>query len=746
MDKEVNSSANFYAEEMRLLGVNEENNKFELINLEAEPPIPKRQLRKIFSQDKKGNIQIAFWNLRREIPTFYINKTGNPREWRQTRLKEPKGDMKYQTPAGEGTYPWLGPKITLWYEERKVLKTLFITEGAKKAMKAQIHGVPCIGLTSITHYRDRETGQLQSDILEIIKTCKVQNLVVLWDGDCRDISEKALERVEELTKRPETFLNSLCRIRALVIEADLGINIYFSHVKRNAFASQPKGLDDILIAGEKEDALEPILNDLYSLADGKNFYFKKIGSKTGMNELKEYFCLTDVGQFYDKHSGKIGLKEFVFNGSVYQFDGAELEERMPLWTRKIKRVGDYFFEVVPTMDARGEITGQNLVKISSGALSIDYGKGWQKYFKGKRYLGFCNVPANYDDYQEQVKGYLNRYSRLNWMPKEGSIENIKKMIRHTFGTGQIEHNGQEIDRIDLGLDYCQLLLTKPIQKLPVLVLYSPERNTGKSTFPLFMKKVLGANAIKVGNKDFNSNHNEVFADKLLIYCEETLLDKRSQSEMIKDLATSEHITVNPKNRDMYELNFFAKFIFTSNNSRMIYVDKRSERFWIIRVPPFKEVEVDFLKNKLLPEIPAFLHLLKERKLVTKRESRMHFHRDLILTDAFHRTAELYENPDVAHLRECIGELFDIEKNGDEILIDRRTLIDQFFNGNKTLNWIKEVLTDRLEVDHLRDEHGNVIVKRSTFYRLLNDNIYPINVRGRLYVFKREDFAIKEKIT
>lgn len=39
------------------------------------------------------------------------------------------------------------------------------------------------------------------------------------------------------------------------------------------------------------------------------------------------------------------------------------------------------------------------------------------------------------------------------------------------------------------LDYLQLLYLYPIQKLPILLLVSEERNTGKSTFLNFLKAI-----------------------------------------------------------------------------------------------------------------------------------------------------------------------------------------------------------------------------------------------------------------
>ncbi len=59
---------------------------------------------------------------------------------------------------------------------------------------------------------------------------------------------------------------------------------------------------------------------------------------------------------------------------------------------------------------------------------------------------------------------------------QGDFPNIKKLVSHIFG-----------EQYELGMDYLQLLYLRPVQKLPILLLVSEERNTGKTTFLNFLK-------------------------------------------------------------------------------------------------------------------------------------------------------------------------------------------------------------------------------------------------------------------
>ena len=66
------------------------------------------------------------------------------------------------------------------------------------------------------------------------------------------------------------------------------------------------------------------------------------------------------------------------------------------------------------------------------------------------------------------------------------------------------------------MDYLQLLYLQPIQKLPILLLVSEERNTGKSTFLNFLKALFQNNVTFNTNEDFRSQFNSDWAGKLLI--------------------------------------------------------------------------------------------------------------------------------------------------------------------------------------------------------------------------------------
>lgn len=126
----------------------------------------------------------------------------------------------------------------------------------------------------------------------------------------------------------------------------------------------------------------------------------------------------------------------------------------------------------------------------------------------------------------------------------------------------------------------QLLYLHPIEKLPILLLVSEERNTGKSTFLNFLKALFGGNVTFNTNEDFRSQFNSDWAGKLLILVDEVLLDRREDSERLKNLSTTLSYKVEAKGKDRDEISFFAKFVLCSNNERLpVIIDTGETRYW-----------------------------------------------------------------------------------------------------------------------------------------------------------------------
>ncbi len=276
---------------------------------------------------------------------------------------------------------------------------------------------------------------------------------------------------------------------------------------------------------------------------------------------------------------------------------------------KYIRVGTTLHKIVQRPLISGDYVEEK-IPWSYETLRQDYGKN--NLPEIDKYDGFCIIPDHV--HYKQVHGtYLNQYEPLNYVPAPGEFPYIQSFLNHIFG-----------EQIELGLDYLQILYTRPAQMLPILLLVSNERNTGKTTFLRFLKMIFGKNATFNTNEDFRSQFNADWANRLLVLVDELLLNKMEDTEKIKNLSTAGDYKMEAKGKDRREIEFFAKFVLCSNNERNPIIIPREEvRFWVRKINPVEKDNIH-LREQMSKEIPYFLNFLLSRKLSSKNESRMWF--------------------------------------------------------------------------------------------------------------------------
>ena len=273
------------------------------------------------------------------------------------------------------------------------------------------------------------------------------------------------------------------------------------------------------------------------------------------------------------------------------------------------RVGMTLYKIVNQPRLNGGYVKKRIVW-NNETLRQDYGKDYLANVP--KYDGFCTVP-DHVNYRQVIDNFLNLYEPIGHQPKEGDFSHIQALLHHIFG-----------EQYELGVDYLQLLYLHPIQKLPILLLVSEERNTGKSTFLNFLKAMFRNNVTFNTNEDFRSQFNSDWAGKLIIVVDEVLLNRREDSERLKNLSTTLSYKVEAKGKDRDEIAFFAKFVLCSNNERLpVIIDPGETRYWVRKIHHLENDDTHFLQ-KLIEEIPAFLYFLQHRTLTTQNVSRMWF--------------------------------------------------------------------------------------------------------------------------
>ena len=273
------------------------------------------------------------------------------------------------------------------------------------------------------------------------------------------------------------------------------------------------------------------------------------------------------------------------------------------------RVGTTLYKIVNQPRLNGGYVKKRIVW-NNETLRQDYGKDYLANVP--KYDGFCTVP-DHVNYRQVIDNFLNLYEPIGHQPKEGDFSHIQALLHHIFG-----------EQYELRMDYLQLLYLQPVQKLPILLLVSEERNTGKSTFLNFLKAMFRNNVTFNTNEDFRSQFNSDWAGKLIIVVDEVLLNRREDSERLKNLSTTLSYKVEAKGKDRDEIAFFAKFVLCSNNERLpVIIDPGETRYWVRKIHHLENDDTHFLQ-KLIEEIPAFLYFLQHRTLTTQNVSRMWF--------------------------------------------------------------------------------------------------------------------------
>ena len=307
------------------------------------------------------------------------------------------------------------------------------------------------------------------------------------------------------------------------------------------------------------------------------------------------------------------------------------------------RVGTTLYKIVEQPRLNGGYVRKRIAW-NNETLRQDYGKDY--IGSVPKYDGFCTVPQHVS-YQPVIGKFLNLYEPIPHQPQEGDFPSVRSLVEHIFG-----------EQYELGMDYLQLLYLQPIQKLPILLLVSEERNTGKSTFLNFLKALFQNNVTFNTNEDFRSQFNSDWAGKLLIVVDEVLLSRREDSERLKNLSTALSYKVEAKGKDRDEIAFFAKFVLCSNNEYLpVIIDAGETRYWVRKIDRLQSDDTDFLQ-KLKAEIPAFLHHLQHRQLSTEKKSRMWFTPSLLHTEALQKIIRSNRNRLEIEMHELILDIME----------------------------------------------------------------------------------------
>lgn len=396
------------------------------------------------------------------------------------------------------------------------------------------------------------------------------------------------------------------------------------------------------------------------------------------------------------------------------------------------RVGTKYFKKISKVDRYG-ITRTELVYWDKITIAEDYPKSIFESIQ--KYDDFTINPDNKN--HDPVIG--NNYNLYSPFEHEACIAEeydemgwywIRTLIEHIFG-----------DQYELGITYLKVLYDHPQQSLPILVLISEERSTGKTTFVDFLNILFGANMVLINPQDISNQFNGSYADKNIIAIEESRFDSVQSTEKLKNLATQKEILVNSKNIRQYSIPFYGKLIITSNDeTKFSSVESPEIRYWVRKVPTLQGKANHNILRDLKSEIPQFLFYLDSLPKVDTSKSRMVFEAAEIVTEelkvvkaesrtGLHKDLELHldafalENtsvPEFKFIAKQVKEMFFPKTEKYEINFINRILKNEFkLEVGKMQRFIP------FEKDYSNDQSkvsGTPFIYKNKYYNLkIEDN-------------------------
>lgn len=579
------------------------------------------------------------------------------------------------------------------------------------------------------------------------------------------ITTATLTNFEELMKK---FLDRKSLIKIFQLPPDRTLQ---SHLQTEH--SIPDRIDAILqyaelktaftenLPFERNRALDQITNIISYIPqrDTRNLYLKTLAKKiknATQDELER------------KLKRVLDIRETEKQGK------AKIKAASPSDAKNYIRVGTTYYKKVLNYSKKLGQTELQLVKWKIEAIKHDYEQkaGIKKFTHLiKSYDNFAVAP-DFKNPQEVIhiqdktlgvtSKLYNLCRPLSHTPKPGEFPTIQKLLIHLFGrdeAGNIvsQWNHQAIgDPLTMIKDCYRLKLQIPTHILPIPCIVSHEQETGKSTILKFNKYLLGGNATVIGNQHLEDRFNASYADKLIVGVDETALDleKRTIKEKIKRMTTDDKIHLERKGVDTEELDWYGWLWFASNNEYdFLKMEESDKRFWIIKAHPITEKDPAF-NQKLIEEIPAFLHWALNTPIFHPEKTRIWFDDQLIITDQMREVIEetrgLLDKSIINLVRETF-ELYNIASF--KMPLDKLT--EQLNEGSKYKHDKERIRSWLYRHKGMKPTRKAMRCKFPLYYDDMgpereaseptHDMIVWYTRTGKPYIFKIEDWFTKHEI-
>lgn len=572
--------------------------------------------------------------------------------------------QKYSQQGGSGVHIFIPPVVVAEYRAGAEWEAITVVEGEFKAYAAAEPGRPVVGIGGIDLWRAASGDRALHPDLESL-LCRAKCVHLLHDADAMAVKwDWAAEPDKDLGKRLRRFAGAVSGFRVAV--GELVPRVTYKII-RSKWLNAAKGLDDLLRVEDRAIVLDHLWN-----AQRANDHFNTYDiTESDWKDIDRIFLVKlthNVPQdFYDKHKGLIGTREFRFCGGKYQCREKldvktgtmvmGLEQMEHPDSKRFVSVGTDWYKRCYRLDENRKPVPY-LEKWSESMLKLHYVKrGVPKFLETiEHFDGFCNEPGHHDDYRATVlvqpepfapiTKLYNRYAPLTHAVRPGSIDTIIGYLQHLCGTHKVQTlaaNGEvlaESEAWEVYMDRWTIMYRMPWVRVPACVFVSPEFNTGKSTILWLNLAMWQQNAVVIGGEAFTSNFNAHWVDKKYVGVDEALINKREDTEKVKSLITAPTTQRRGMYKDSEAATNYTTFDLTSNNDEgFLNIGENEFRYWVVRVPPLDPAKKDpELLNKMVAELPALFHHLRHRAIIHPQRDRLWFADSVIETEARKRVA------------------------------------------------------------------------------------------------------------
>lgn len=339
-----------------------------------------------------------YFRVRWQYPEEHVDKNGKP--------------FKYRSPTGSGSFLYIPEAIRRRYNQKEKIDRLFIQEGEKKAEKACKHGIPSVAISGI-HNLGRN-GVLHEDLVKIITTLEVKELVLLFDSDWNDISSN-ISINDQADQRPRSFFTAAKNYKEYCVQLrnsrSIFLEIFIGHVLKNE--KNDKGIDDLLANSLKgrEDDLKADIDYLVNERNlsGKYLQLYKI---TSWNDAKimRLWSLDNSTDFAMRHKEVLSkLPEFRIGKYRWRFnEKGEIESAQPIEPE------EQYWEVIEKRDRSGMPVGVDYKFRYERCFQFLQNRGFYRYLNSAGLIQYVRVEHPFIEViprHEDIRDFIKDFTR-----------------------------------------------------------------------------------------------------------------------------------------------------------------------------------------------------------------------------------------------------------------------------------------------------------------------------------------------